>query len=351
MRLVLSLLVSLARGGGLAGGQNVPHLPTVVRREAEADFSSALARNPRDAATRAAYARWLLVDPSRRQDAEMEQRAAVATAPADGDLRAEFAELLAPRSEAEAEEQYLQGLERCPRSARLRASYARFLVVYKQEPDKALLQYAAGSELADPAADPPAFAEMLAQYGTLVTRSQGRGRSALAVAEKQFVRAVADSPSAQSQHRYATFLRFDKKDYRSAEAAYEQALALDDEFPAALCGYATLLDTVRGLHDEAEGLYERARPTGECLAAYATFLRRVRQDFVRMADLVVSDHGQQDTSLQAGEWDNARLWHRANAAGGLGHGIAECARVGADAVRILACVLLYLAQFLGAAWR
>jgi len=281
----------------------------------------------------------------------MEQRAAVATRPADGALRAEFAELLAARSEQEAEQQYLEGLEKCPRSARLRASYARFLVVYRQQDEKALDQYEVGSQLADPQEDPQAFAELLAQYGTLVTRSHGRGRSALARAEKQFVRAAEDTPSAQSQQRLAAFLRFDKKDYRAAEAAYQEALQLDPEFPAALCGYATLLDTVRGLHDQAEDMYQQAAPSGECLAAYATFLRRVRQDFVKMADLVTSEAGSEDTKLQAPEWDNARIWHRFNAEGALGHGIAECARVGVDAVRILACVLLYLAKFVGAAWR
>jgi len=281
----------------------------------------------------------------------MEQRAAVATRPADGALRAEFAELLASRSEEEAEQQYLEGLAKCPNSARLRASYGRFLVVYRQQDEKALEQYESGAELADPEEDKEAFAELLAQYGTLVTRSHGRGRSALARAEQQFVRAADTTPSAKSSQRLAAFLRFDKKDYRAAEKAYQDALRLDEEFPAALCGYATLLDTVRGLHDQAEGLYEKAAPSGECLAAYATFLRRVRQDFVKMADLVTSEEGAEDTKLQAPEWDNARIWHRFNAEGGLGHGIAECARVGVDAVRILACVLLYLAKFVGAAWR
>lgn len=348
MLVLVSLLVALARGGGVSRGQGAQHLATVIRREgeeSEADFHSALARNPRDALTRNAFARWL-VQGNRPEEAEMEHRAAVETRPTCPRLRTEFAEFLAPKSTAQAEAQYLEGLRFAPKSALLRASYARFLVVHKQEEALALAQYEEASDLADPQDDPEAFAEMLAQYGTLITRSHGKGRSSIARAEQQFVRAAESGPSALSKHRYATFLRFDKKDYRAAEAVYAEALELDDAFPSALCGYATLLDVLRGNFDQAEPLYERAEAQGECLAAFATFLRRVRKDFVKMADVVASEQGQKDTKLQASEWDNARIWHRLNAEGGLGNGVVECVKVGADAVRVLACVLLYLAQYL-----
>jgi len=349
----LYVLVSLTRGGSVAQGQGIAHLPTIVRRESEADveaeFTSALRQNPKDAETRAAYALWLQKG-NRLLEAETELRAAVQTKPDDAGLRTAFAEFLALHSQ-KAEEEYLEGLRHCPKSARLRASYARFLVVHQQQDSKALDEYEQGAALADPQEDPAAFGELLAQYGTLITRTHGRGRSSLARAEKQFVRAVSDAPSAQSEHRYAAFLRFDKKDYRLAEQAYERALELDREFPLALCGYATLLDKVRGDHDRAEQLYARAAPQGECLAAYAGFLRRVRKDFVQMADLVTSDAGRDDPKLQDPEWDNARVWHRLNADGQLGGGIRECAAAGADSVRVLACVLLYIAHYIGGGLR
>lgn len=317
-------------------------VPGVVRREVEADFSSGLAQNPRDAALRAAYARWLLEE-DRFQEAEMECRAAVETKPDDPTLREEFAQLLALRDEVEAEAQYLEGLRRTPRSALLRSSYARFLVVRKGEDKKALDEYEQGSQLAIPKEDPSAFTEMLAQYGTLITRTLGRGRGALDRAERQFVRAAEEQPSAMAHSHYAAFLRYDKKDYRAAEREYEAALGANPEFPTALCGFASMLDLVRGQHDRAEQLYERAEPSGRCIAQYAQFLRRVRKDYVRMTELVTSKAAD-DAKVQS-EFENARIWHGLNAEGTLKGGIMKCARVGADAVRVLACLLLSFAQY------
>lgn len=317
-------------------------VPGVVRREVESDFSSALAQNPRDAALRAAYARWLLEE-DRLQEAEMECRAAVETRPDDASLREEFAQLLALRDEAEAEEQFLEGIRRTPDSALLRKSYAHFLVVRRGQDSKALAEYELGSQLADPRKDPASFVEMLAQYGTLITRSEGRGRSALNRAERQFVRAAEESSSASAHSHYAAFLRFDKKDYRAAEQAYEAALDEDESFPPALCGLASLLDRIRGQHDRAEQLYERAEDSGRCIAQYAQFLRRVRKDYVRMTELVTSKAAD-DVKVQS-EFENARIWHSLNAAGALTGGIMKCARVGADAVRVLACLLLSFVEY------
>lgn len=316
----------------------------MVRREKEETFSSALLKNPRDAFTRAAYARWLAAA-ERNEEAEMEHRAAVETAPANASMRADFAELLAVRGNlAEAELQYEEGLRRQPDSARLRSSYARFLVVRKSDSNTALEQYELGAQLCVPSDDPANFAEMLAQYGTLLTRVHGRGKASLATAERQFVRAVKEGPAAMAQQRYAAFLRFDKKDYRAAEQAYQASLA-DDELPATLCGYASLLDLVRGDYDQAQDLYKKARPSGQCVALYARFLRRVRKDFVAMADLVAdAEAAATDTKLQSVEWDSAKLWHSMHTEGGLESGMEKCLRVGLDAVRFVACVLLTLAH-------
>lgn len=341
---IMATLLVTCFGSMTRGEVAISHIvPGVVRREVESDFSSALAQNPRDAALRAAYARWLSKE-DRFQEAEMEQRAAVETKPDDPVLREEFAQLLALRDEREAEQQFQEGLRRTPTSALLRSSYARFLVVRRGEEKKALSEYEQGSQLANPKEDPGAFSEMLAQYGTLITRAQGRGRSALSRAERQFVRAAEEHPSAPAHHHYASFLRFDKKDYRAAEKEYETALELDPEFPNALCGFASLLDAIRGQYDRAEELYERAETSGRCLAPYAQFLRRVRKDYVRMTELVTSKAAE-DMKPQP-DFENARIWHGLHVEGALEGGVMKCMRVGADAVRVLACFLLYFAQYL-----
>ncbi len=169
---------------------------------------------------------------------------------------------------------YQEGIQVCPKSAKLHRNYAIFLWGMQNQEDRAELFYRKAWELDS------SDASIVGSYASFLENI----RKDFDQAEALYRRALElDANDALATGNYALFLHTIRKDYDCAEALYRKALELDANDAYATGDYACFLHTVRKDYDRAEVLYRKALELNpgdaEQTGDFARFLKDIRKDF------------------------------------------------------------------------
>ncbi len=168
---------------------------------------------------------------------------------------------------------YRQGVELCPKSAKLLNNYATFMTDERGKHDEAEQHYQRALELE------PEFATIIGNYANLLWRVRGKYDEA----EQYYRKALQLDPNiATNIGNFAVFMNQVRKGFDEAERLYRRALELDPKHAGYMGNFAAFIWQVRKEHDQGERLFREAlemdpkdpNNTGN----YASFIWKVRQN-------------------------------------------------------------------------
>jgi Tfp pilus assembly protein PilF len=299
----------------------------------ERSFVEGLSANPRDIALRAAYGRWLHAA-QRHVEAEAETRTAVNARPNDASLRRDLAQVLADAGDPRAADEFALAVASNPADAEVRGSYAAYLA--RRDPAAAEREFEALAEIGDVATR----SRTLLAYADLVLQQRPTDLAAITTI---YERACDVDSSAATLTSFADFLFGRVHDYPRAQDLYKRALENDAAHEPAVVGFANLLYvTRRDLKGASALLWSLQEPSVSALDLHARVLRSLHE-FEKMSQVARQAVARDPTLAPA--WRGATTWDP----GFVPRVAGDCFAVGREwnAADPLACLGLYFSARAG----
>lgn len=172
-----------------------------------------------------------------------------------------------------ADEIYLEGLDKFPKSVELLDSYAIFLTDIRKDYDNAEMNFKRSLEI------DPKNERVLSNYALFLTKI----RKNYDKSEEYYKHALEIDPdNSITLSNYANFLKTIRKDDDRAEKYYKRSLEIDPDNANTLNSYAVFLTDIRKDHDKAEEYYKRSLKIDPndvfTLCNYANFQYRIKKD-------------------------------------------------------------------------